>query len=234
MTRIWACSGSSPLKDWLFFVLLLVLASDQAKLGRMLALGFWLGVAILMAIIMTAVPGRAAGHLHQIVIPSVYTLGHLAHGDGTKRMGRRINDAGIELIKRFEGCRLTTYRCAANQLTIGYGHCGKDVKPGMTITLEEAERLLAEDLRRFEEGVERLVQVPITENMQAALVSFTYNMGIAELKNSTLLRMLNNKLYQEAAAQFGRFVYASGVLLPGLVKRRAAERELFLTPVRRI
>jgi lysozyme len=200
----------------------------------LLALGFWIGVAILMAIIMTAVPSRASSHLHQMVIPSVYTLGHLTKGDGTKKVTRQINSAGLELIKRFEGCRLTAYRCPANRWTIGYGHCGKDVKPGMTITLEEAERLLAEDLRRFEEGVERLVEVPITENMQAALVSFTYNMGVAELKNSTLLRMLNNKLYQEAAAQFGRFVYASGALLPGLVKRRAAERELFLTPVRRI
>ena len=98
---------------------------------------------------------------------------------------------------------------------------------GDTITKERAEELLRDDVKRFEGQVLRLVKVPLTQGQFDALVSFTYNLGAGNLSNSTLLRLLNVGDYSGAAAQFDRWVYASGKRLSGLVKRRAAERALF-------
>ncbi len=133
---------------------------------------------------------------------------------------------GIDLIKRFEGLRLSAYKCPADVWTIGYGTTA-GVKPGQTITKERAEELLREDVERFEAQVLRLVKVPLTQGQHDALVSFVYNLGAGNLSNSTLLRLLNSGDYKGAAAQFDRWTKAGGKELPGLVKRRAAERALF-------
>lgn len=139
----------------------------------------------------------------------------------------KINEQGLQIIKDFEGCRLTSYLCPAGVWTIGYGHT-TGVKPGMRITNADAERLLRQDLVRFENAVTQLVKVSVTPNQFSALVSFAYNVGVGALKNSTLLRKLNGKNYRGAADEFLRWNKASGKVLPGLTKRRNAERDLFL------
>lgn len=134
---------------------------------------------------------------------------------------------GVEVIKRFEGLKLEAYRCPAGVLTIGYGHTGADVKEGMRITEEQAEEFLRSDLRHIERRVQQLVTAPLTQGQFDALVSFAYNVGLGALERSTLLKRLNAEDYRGAAAQFGLWTRAAGRDLPGLVRRRRAERELF-------
>ena len=133
---------------------------------------------------------------------------------------------GLDLIKSFEGLRLSAYRCPADIPTIGYGTTA-GVKMGDTITKERAEQLLREDVTRFEQQVSRMVNVPLTQGQFDALVSFTYNLGPGALEKSTLLDHLNRGDYDSAAEQFGRWVHGGGKILPGLVRRRASERKLF-------
>lgn len=135
---------------------------------------------------------------------------------------------GIELIQRFEGLELTAYLCPAGVWTIGYGHTG-DVKEGDRVTRAEATALLQKDLKRFERVVESSIDVSLTQEQFDALVSFTYNLGGGALRKSTLRRILNQGDYQGAAEEFLRWVKAGGKTLKGLVRRRAAERELFLS-----
>jgi len=134
-----------------------------------------------------------------------------------------------ELIKSFEGLELEAYLCPANVWTIGYGHT-KGVKEGDTVTKEEAEKLLDEDLAFFRNGVKRLVKVDLNENQFGALVSFAYNLGLGSLESSTLLKMLNAGDYEGAADQFLRWNKSGGKVMTGLVRRREAERAVFLTP----
>lgn len=135
-----------------------------------------------------------------------------------------------ELIKSFEGLELEAYLCPADIWTIGYGHTG-NVKEGDSITKAEAEALLDKDLQTFRNGVKRFVKVPLNENQFGALVSFAYNLGLGSLQNSTLLKMLNAGDYTGAADQFLRWNKSGGKVLTGLVRRREAERAVFLTPV---
>lgn len=147
-------------------------------------------------------------------------------------MTRKISNNGVSLIKEFEGCRLTAYRCSAGTWTIGYGHTGtvdgKAVASGMTITAAKATELLKADLSKFEAAVNTYVAAPITQNMFDALVSFAFNCGTGALKGSTLLKKLNAKDYNGAAAEFPKWNKAGGVVLNGLVRRRERERQLFL------
>lgn len=139
----------------------------------------------------------------------------------------RTSQKGIDLIKKFEGCRLEAYKCPAGIWTIGYGHT-KGVKDGQIITQEQAEEFLREDLRIFEQTVESCVKVPLSQNQFDALVSFCYNCGSGALKTSTLLRLLNEGNYSEAGEQFLRWNKAGGKVLVGLTRRREEEREMFL------
>ncbi|MNH34495.1 Lysozyme RrrD [compost metagenome] len=139
----------------------------------------------------------------------------------------RTSQRGLSLIKSFEGLRLQSYQDAVGVWTIGYGTT-RGIKPGMSITKDQAERMLVNDVQRFEVEVERLVKVPLTTNQRDALISFTYNLGSANLESSTLLRLLNRGDYAGAAEQFPRWNKAGGKVLPGLVRRRDAERALFL------
>ncbi|WP_322042432.1 lysozyme [Paraburkholderia sp. J67] len=142
----------------------------------------------------------------------------------------KINSAGLDLIKYYEGRRLIAYADVVGVLTIGYGHTGADVTPGLVITQTQADQLLADDLARFESGVSRLALVPLNANQFSALVSFSYNLGLDNLRQSTLLRELNGGDYTAAANQFPRWDRAGGRELSGLLKRRQAEQALFLTP----
>jgi lysozyme len=138
------------------------------------------------------------------------------------------NQAGLELIKSFEGLYLTSYLCPANVWTIGWGSTGPDIGPNMTWTKEQAEARLRFDLEVFEKGVEAVITVPVTDNQFSAMVSLSYNIGISAFRKSTLLKLLNSKDYQGAADQFLRWNKAGGKELAGLTRRRNAERELFL------
>ena len=88
----------------------------------------------------------------------------------------------VPFIKQFEGCRLTTYRCSAGVLTIGYGHTGSDVRDGMTISQNDAEKLLIDDLSKFQTELAPLVTVLVTEGQFIALMSFVFNLGIGAFK----------------------------------------------------
>lgn len=145
----------------------------------------------------------------------------------TQCESRTINRSGIELIKRFEGLRLTSYKCPAGIWTIGYGHTG-NVRAGIQITVARAEELLKQDLAEAGRQVERLVQVPLTDNQFAALVSFCFNVGAGALERSTLLRMLNDGDYDSVPSQLKRWTRGGGKVLPGLVKRRDAEADLWV------
>lgn len=147
--------------------------------------------------------------------------------------GRQINQDGLDLIKYFEGCRLKAYLDVAGVPTIGWGHTGPDVFLGQRITQAKADRLLDEDLDRFEAAVEKLTGGVATDNQFAALVSFAYNVGEGDggLRTSTLLRKHNEGDYEGAAKQFARWNKArvDGVLRPvrGLTRRREAEAKLY-------
>lgn len=142
-----------------------------------------------------------------------------------------ISERGLALIKESEGCELIAYRDAVGVLTIGYGHIGPDVRDGMMITQARADELLREDVRDAEKCVGNLVSVPLTQGQFDALVDFSFNLGCGRLRGSTLLRLLNDADYSGACAQFA--VWTKGrvngklVDLPGLMKRRSREAELF-------
>jgi lysozyme len=138
-----------------------------------------------------------------------------------------INAAGLNLIKDFEGYRLSAYNDGVGVPTIGYGHTGPDVYYGLTITKARADQLLTQDLQRFETAVNGAAKVPLNDNQFAALVSFTYNVGEGALRGSTLLQLLNAGDYNGASAQFLKWTYAGGQQLAGLYRRRQAERALF-------
>lgn len=142
---------------------------------------------------------------------------------------QRINEKGIALIKEFEGLRLQAYKCPGNIWTIGYGHT-RTVTPDMVISEAQADELLLEDLEWAESSVRKLVQVQISSNQFSALVSFVYNLGESQFRGSTLRKMLNQRDYAGAAAQFGRWVFVKRRKLAGLERRREAERALFMEP----
>lgn len=142
------------------------------------------------------------------------------------------SQTGINLITSFEDLELKAYLCPAGVWTIGFGTTvypdGTKVKKGDTCTAEQAKAYFAYDLKRFENAVNSGLTVVINQNQFDALVSLTYNIGTGAFAGSTLLKLLNQKQYREAAAQFTRWNKAGGKELRGLTRRREAERDLFL------
>ena len=155
-------------------------------------------------------------------------------------MVRKVNAAGVALVKEFEGRELAAYRCPAGHWTIGWGHTAMagppEVHEGDRITAAKAESILNADLKRFGAEVEQLVTVPLSDNQFAALVSFVYNLGPEKLAGSTALKRLNKRDYDGAAAALEWWNKARDpdtgrlVVLKGLKRRRAAEKALYLTP----
>lgn len=137
---------------------------------------------------------------------------------------------GINLIKQFEGLSLKAYKAHKSEkyYTIGIGHYGADVKPSTTITEEEALNILRKDLERFEKAINSLVKVKLNQNQFDALVSFVFNIGVIAFANSTMLKFINASHFPLAAGQFDRWNKCGDVVLAGLVRRRKAEKELFL------
>ena len=145
-------------------------------------------------------------------------------------MTMRISDAGVELVKRWEGLRLRAYLCPAGVPTIGYGHTktvtARDVNRKRLITHDEAEALLRSDLEAFEAVVNKTPG--LTQHQFDACVSLAFNIGASAFQRSTLRRLLLAGQHAAAAEQFGRWIRAKGQVLPGLISRRADERRLFL------
>jgi lysozyme len=137
-----------------------------------------------------------------------------------------ISQEGISLIKKFEGCELEAYKCAAGVWTIGYGHT-KDVKEGDSILKEDAESMLVHELQEYCNDVDIAVKVDLKQNEFDALVSWTYNLGLTNLNSSTMLRVLNEGKHDEVPAQMKRWNKASGQVKQGLVRRREAEALMF-------
>ncbi len=156
-------------------------------------------------------------------------------------MPRSINDAGLEIIMHFEGVHdgdrstplLEPMLDPVGIPTLGYGaiYDGNGDRVTMetpAISVEEAEELLRRDLGRAENAVARSISVPLTDNQFSALVSFTYNVGSGNLRASTLRQHANREEFEEAADEFPKWRRSRGVILPGLVRRRRAERALWL------
>ena len=138
----------------------------------------------------------------------------------------RTSEAGIDLIKSFEGCRTVAYQDVVGVWTIGYGHT-IDVKEGMRITQHQCDVMLEVDIETYENYVNEQVDVSLTQNQFDALVSWVYNLGPTNLRNSTMLKVLNAGKYEEVPYQMKRWNRAGGKVLKGLVVRREAEAELF-------
>lgn len=143
-----------------------------------------------------------------------------------------INQKGMDLIKHFEGSRLTAYKDPVGIWTIGWGHTGPDVYPGLQISLKQAEQFLEHDLVEHEDFVKNTTSVPLNGNQLAAVVSFAFNAGNGNFKSSTLRKKLNKKDYNGAADELLKWVYGTAhgqkIKLEGLGRRRRQERNLFL------
>ena len=138
----------------------------------------------------------------------------------------RCSQEGLELIKKFEGCKLKSYKCSAGVWTIGYGHT-EGIKEGDIITPEEAEKLLRADVFKFERYVEDEVKVELEQNQFDALVAWTFNLGVGNLRSSTMLKELNNSKFDKVPSEMKRWNKAGGKTLDGLIRRREAESLLF-------
>jgi lysozyme len=147
-----------------------------------------------------------------------------------------ISNAGLALIKTAEGFESHLYTCPAGDATIGYGHLVHHGPVGGAaseapfvggVDEQRATDLLRQDVAYAEHAVTTLVKVTVTQGQFDALVSFTYNLGAGTLQRSTLLRMVNAGRFDFAADQFLAWDHAGGVVVPGLTRRREAERKMF-------
>lgn len=138
-----------------------------------------------------------------------------------------------EFVAQFEGFVDKPYRCPAGLLTFGYGSLVRNY-PNVKYPVSQATALiyLAKDLKYAYNAVKIYISASLDIEQRVALTSFTHNVGSGNLRNSTLRRVLNNGDYEAAAEEFLRWNKAGGKVLKGLKKRRAAERELFLTNVK--
>ena len=138
-----------------------------------------------------------------------------------------ISKRGIDLIKSFEGCKLTSYKCPAGVWTIGWGTTGPTIVSGLKWSQEQADSAFEKHLAEFSQGVTDLLKVPVTQSQFDALVSFAYNVGLGALRKSTLLRLLNSGDYSGAAGEFGKWINKGTDFEAGLRRRREAERQLY-------
>lgn len=140
-----------------------------------------------------------------------------------------INRAGLDLIKEFEGFRPKAYVCPAGVWTCGFGTT-RGVKAGMVWTKEQAERALMRDVRAFESAVlEGLDGAKVTDTQFSAMVALCYNIGATNFAKSSVLRFHKAGSYDKAADSFRLWNKANGQVLNGLIRRREAERNLYLT-----
>lgn len=138
----------------------------------------------------------------------------------------KVTQAGKSLIKFFEGLRLKAYQCSAKVWTIGWGHT-KGVSAGQEITKPQAEVIFDRDVAQYDTAVFRLAP-ELNKNQHSACVSLAFNMGIGAFQRSTLRMMANRGEHEAAAMEFHKWVRGGGRILPGLVKRRSAEAQMYL------
>jgi lysozyme len=142
----------------------------------------------------------------------------------------KTSNEGLQLIRKYEGCKLKPYLCPAKFWTVGYGHVignGKEVPEKQLYTRGEIDELLRTDLVRFEQGVRRYCPVPLTQFEFDSLVSFSFNLGLGVLQRSTLRRKLLRQDRQAAAKEILKYNKAGGQVLKGLTRRREAEYRMF-------
>ena len=139
-------------------------------------------------------------------------------------MDMKTSKRGVDFIKGFESCRLSAYKALPTEeyYTIGYGHYGKDVMANMQITLREAEEILKSDLNRFEVAVTK-TGLKLNQNQFDALVSFAFNCGEGNLK-----QLVKNRTLDQIADAILLYNNSGKQVIAGLVRRRKAEREMFL------
>ncbi|WPY01364.1 Lysozyme [Candidatus Trichorickettsia mobilis] len=142
-------------------------------------------------------------------------------------MHRFTSSAGIALIKQFEGFSKVPYICAGGYYTIGYGHKLAPNEQYDSLSEETAEQILVSDLFSAERAVVRYIDVELLDYQFDALVSFTFNCGSGALQRSTLRQKINYQLYDEAGAEFLKWIYVGSRRITGLVYRRIAEKRLF-------
>jgi len=135
-----------------------------------------------------------------------------------------INKAALDLIQSFEQCRLDAYQDSKGVWTLGWGHT-RNVKQGDTCTQAQADAWLQDDLRDAEHVVDSAVKVPLTDNQRGALVSFAFNIGHLGM---TMLFKLNSGDYEGCRNEFVKWVHCGDKILPGLLRRRIAEKQLFM------
>jgi lysozyme len=144
----------------------------------------------------------------------------------------KVNKLGIDMMHHFEGCRLQAYQCSAKVWTIGWGNTyyqdKRPVKQGDVITQAQANELFEMVMNEFAIVVRKSLTKEINENQFSALVCFAYNVGIGNLKKSTLLRKVNiNSNDETIAEEFAKWNKAGGKVLNGLTRRRLAEADLY-------
>jgi len=151
---------------------------------------------------------------------------------------RTLNNATLDLIKSFEGCRLKAYKDSVGVWTIGYGHTsaagGLQVSSGLTITQAQADTLLEKDLIKYQSYVEAAIKVPVNDNQYGAMVSLCYNIGPGNFAKSTVVKKTNASDWKGAAAAFSMWNKAGGKVLAGLTRRRADEAKLYLKPSEKV
>lgn len=137
--------------------------------------------------------------------------------------------SAVSLVAYFEGYVPRVYVDPVGRLAACYGHDDQTLKPGTTYTRAQCETMLADDLAKHADAL-NCVKTPMTDGQKAAFVSFAYNVGVQGFCGSTLVRKANAGDMAGACAEMSRWVMAGGKKLPGLVNRRAAERELCEAP----
>jgi lysozyme len=146
----------------------------------------------------------------------------------------QMTDEGLALIKRFEGFRSRAYRDPVGVWTIGYGHTAMagppSVSEGLEVSRAEADAILRRDVEQFARDVAASLRVALAPARFSALVSFAYNVGIGNFRASSVLKAVNAGDFAAVARRLQLWTKAGGRVLPGLIKRRAAEAELFLSP----
>jgi lysozyme len=155
-----------------------------------------------------------------MLVTKVYTLNN----------NLRPSSACYDLIKGFEGFRAKPYYCAGGKLTIGYGTT-RGVTSGMTVTHEQAMKMLHDDVKVFGEAVNKLAVFPLNQNQYDALVCWTYNLGAESLRKSTMLKFINQGDFDNAAKELLKWHFIKKIFSRGLANRREAEYALFTKPM---
>ena len=138
-----------------------------------------------------------------------------------------VTQRGIDIIKEFEGCKLTAYLCPAGKWTVGYGQTGSKIVEGVKWAQWQADEALAHHCEGLADHITKRLRVPVTQCQFDALVCFVYNVGIGAFETSTMLRLLNGGDYVGASGQFGRWLNKGSTFEAGFRRRREAERQLF-------